>query len=159
MVLVFLALGANVGDRHRNIEQAVELLGSQIHRIKRAPLYASQAVGYTDQPDFFNTVVSGETSLSPHELLRFVKDVEREVGRLFRFRWGPREIDVDIIFYGGETVETRDLTIPHRRFRERDFVLRPLCDLDAKRVDPVSGLTCAELLQQLPESALSIKSS
>jgi 2-amino-4-hydroxy-6-hydroxymethyldihydropteridine diphosphokinase len=153
---VFLALGSNVGDSGANMRKSIELLGEKVTNITEAPVYSSKAVGYTDQPDFLNTAVRGETALSPFDLLGFVKDIEQEVGRVHRFRWGPREIDIDVIFYDDQKLETPDLTIPHPRFAERDFVLRPICDIDSSWKDPVSGKTCKELLAALPTSELSI---
>jgi 2-amino-4-hydroxy-6-hydroxymethyldihydropteridine diphosphokinase len=156
MTTVYLALGSNVGDSEANIGKAVELLAENISDIRLAPLYKTKPVGYTDQPDFVNTALSGQTGLSADELLKFVKSVEKEVGRIQRFRWGPREIDIDIIFYGKTVLETQQFTLPHPRFRERDFVLRPLCDLDPDFTDPVSGKTVAELLSALDPSGGSV---
>jgi 2-amino-4-hydroxy-6-hydroxymethyldihydropteridine diphosphokinase len=132
------------------------LLGEKVHFLVRASLYQSRAVGYTDQPDFLNTVVKGETQLTPEELLIFVKQIEQQLGRVERFRWGPREIDVDIIFYGDKLINQPDLTIPHPRFRNRDFVLQPLCELGAAIVDPATGLTCRQLLERLPSKQRSL---
>ena len=156
MAVVFLALGSNVGDSVAYIDQAILLLSEHVTSISGAPLYSSKAVGYTDQPNFINTVIKGSTKLSPQSLLRFVKKVERQVGRIYRFRWGPREIDIDIIFYGNQIVDKPSLTLPHARFRERDFVLRPLCDLAPTYVDPVTKQTVQELLHRLPATALAI---
>jgi 2-amino-4-hydroxy-6-hydroxymethyldihydropteridine diphosphokinase len=156
MTTVYLALGSNVGDSARYIMKAQDLLGPVLHDIQRAPLYVSKAVGFTDQADFLNTAVSGQTELSPHALLKVIDDVEQQVGRVKRFRWGPREIDIDIIFYGNQVLETGSLTIPHPSFQERDFVLRPLVDLDSKIVDPVSRKTVKQLLDSLDASQLSI---
>jgi 2-amino-4-hydroxy-6-hydroxymethyldihydropteridine diphosphokinase len=150
MTTVYLALGANVGDTAANIEQAVSLLAEKIAGIEQAPVYASKAVGYTDQPDFLNTALRGQTELPPLELLKFIKEVEQRVGRVERFRWGPREIDIDIIFYGDQVFEDDGLAIPHPSFRERDFVLKPLCDLEPDLIDPVSRLTVRKLLAGLP---------
>ncbi len=150
METVYLALGSNVGDSRHFINQSIELMGESLSQIKCAPIYRSKAVGYTDQPDFLNTVVCGQTKLSPQELLRFIKDVEQRVGRVARFRWGPREIDIDIIFYGDKIIEEKDLIIPHPRFAERDFVLRPLGDLAPKKIDPVTKKPANMLLAQLP---------
>jgi 2-amino-4-hydroxy-6-hydroxymethyldihydropteridine diphosphokinase len=127
-------------------------LGESIQAIKQAPVYRSKAAGYSDQPDFLNTAIRGETALSPEELFEFIKQVEQRVGRQERFRWGPREIDIDIIFYGDQTIATKELTIPHPRFAERDFVLQPIADLRPGLVDPLSGKTVQELLKALPES-------
>lgn len=156
MPTICLALGSNVGDSSRHIAQAVELLQRQVAHLRQAPIYTSKAVGYTDQPDFLNTAVTGETKLSPDELLDFVKDIERQVGRIWRFRWGPREIDIDVIFYDDLVRVTKRLTIPHPRFAERDFVLRPLCDLNPHYVDPKSGQTVKFLLDSLSLTDLSI---
>ncbi len=153
--MVYLALGSNVGDSHAHIKEAIELLaGGVIEDIKRAPLYTSKAVGYTDQPDFLNTAISGRTELQPLELLRAIKQIERRVGRIQRFRWGPREIDIDIIFYGDTLLDTPDLVIPHPRFAERGFVVQPLVDLEPTLADPQSGQTVAELLARLPPESL-----
>lgn len=163
MAKVYLALGSNVGDSRGYIEKAIGLLGdpgstsgATLQDIQRAPIYRSKAVGYTDQADFLNTAVSGQTSLSPEELLAFIKKTEQQIGRVERFRWGPREIDIDIIFYDDRILETADLTLPHPAFRQRDFVLRPLQDLDPQLSDPVSSRTVSELLGQLPADATSI---
>jgi 2-amino-4-hydroxy-6-hydroxymethyldihydropteridine diphosphokinase len=157
MPTVYLALGSNVGDSGAYIDRTVELLGSgsaggdgTLKHVRRAPLYRSKAAGYTDQPDFLNTAVSGETGLTPEDLLAFIKKTEQRLGRQRRFRWGPREIDIDIIFYGDLVQKSKALTLPHPLFRERDFVLRPLADLDPDLKDPVTGQTVAELLADIP---------
>ncbi len=146
MATVYLALGSNVGDSRQHIKQAAELLAAVLDGMEQAPVYASKATGYADQPDFLNTAVSGETSLEPAALLDRIKAVERQVGRTPTFRHGPREIDIDIIMYGDTILETDKLAIPHPDFRERDFVLRPLADLNPGLVDPVSGQTVSRLL-------------
>jgi len=150
MATVFLALGSNVGNSRQLIKKAVKLLESSVRDIQQAPMYTSKAFGVTDQPDFFNTVIRGETNLAPLELLEFVKNVEAKVGRIKRFRWGPREIDIDIIFYDDLILTDPMLTIPHTGMQERDFVLRPLCDIDPTYTDPASGKTVQELLAALP---------
>ncbi len=156
MTTVYLALGSNVGDSAHYVEEAIKQLASVLQNVQRAPLYTSKAVGYTDQPDFLNTAVSGQTDLSPQELLAELKQIERSVGRVATFRWGPREIDIDIIFYGDQVVETEELTIPHFSFRERDFVLRPLCDLNPGLIDPVSSQSVQQLLSLVDSQQKSI---
>lgn len=146
MALVYLSLGSNIGDSREYIKSAINMLGASVHDIKQAPVYRTKAVGYTKQPDFLNTAIRGSTDLSPEELLKFVKDVEKEVGRVWSFRFGPRQIDVDIIFYDDLVMKTRDLTIPHAALIGRDFVLKPLCDLDPDLKDPSTGQTVSELL-------------
>ncbi len=151
MTKIFLALGSNVGDSEGNIARAIEMLKDQVVILQVAPLCKSKAVGYTEQADFINTALVGTTSLDPQELLSFVKKVEQAVGRVHRFRCGPREIDIDIIFYGDSRYRSENLTIPHPRFAERSFVLLPLVNLDSGMKDPRTGKTVAELVTQLSE--------
>ncbi len=149
MPVVYLALGSNVGDSRGYIEQAIELLSDKVQGIQTAPIYKSKAIGHTGQPNFLNTAIRGQTNLIPGDLLEFVNEVEQKVGRVERFRWGPREIDIDIILYGDFRQETKKLTLPHPHFRERDFVLKPLRDLDGNLIDPISGQTVLQLLDKL----------
>jgi len=147
MTEVYLSLGSNVGDSRAHFAKAIELLGEHLQDLKQSPVYTSKAVHYTDQPDFLNMVVSGQTELSPEELLETIQHIEQQVGREKSFEWGPREIDLDIIFYGDQVIETERLTIPHFRFRNRGFVLQPLNDLNPMFGDPVTGQTVNELLE------------
>jgi 2-amino-4-hydroxy-6-hydroxymethyldihydropteridine diphosphokinase len=156
MTLVYLAVGSNIGDSAGHIKQAIGLLREVLGDLRQAPVYVSKAVGYTDQPDFLNTAVSGGTDLEPEALLDRLMSIEQQVGRRATFHWGPREIDIDIIFYGDQVVETGKLTIPHLGFRDRDFVLQPLSDLDSRLTDPVSGQTIQQLLNKIDPSNRSI---
>lgn len=156
MTEVYLALGANIGDARQNIAQAIKLLAESVHDIKQAPIYTSRAVGPIKQADFLNTALRAQTNLKPVALLAFVKEVEQQVGRVKRERWGPREIDIDIIFYGDVLVEAEGLTIPHPSFRNRDFVLQPLIDLNPTLVDPVSHKTIQQLLDKFPPTQKSL---
>ena len=146
---VFLALGSNIGDREKNINEALRLLKEKIKDLKVGNIYISKAVGYENQPDFYNTVVSGYTNLSPEELFYFVKGIEKQIGRIYRFHWGPREIDIDILFYGNQIIKRDFLEIPHPRLHERDFVLKPMLDIDADFVHPVLKKTVKELFEEL----------
>lgn len=156
MKKIFLALGSNVGNKNKNIKEAIKLLSRNIQKIKVAPIYKSKAMYYEDQDVFLNTVISGNTSLSPKALLKFIKTIEVQVGRTKRFKWGPREIDIDIIFYGNTICNEKDLQIPHPLLQERDFVLQPLYYLDSKFIHPVMKKTVKELLNNLPSSQRSI---
>ncbi|WP_457625171.1 2-amino-4-hydroxy-6-hydroxymethyldihydropteridine diphosphokinase [Persephonella sp.] len=149
MEKVFIALGSNVGDRERFIRKAVKELSAFIKDIKTAPIYVSKAVGFENQPDFYNTVVAGYTDVEPYELFKMVKDIEKNLGRKKRFRWGPREIDIDILFYGNLIIDTEELIIPHPRLHERDFVLKPLSDISPDHIHPVLKKTVKELLLNL----------
>lgn len=156
MAVVYIALGSNVGVGNQQFDTAISLLEKKLTNIVETHRYSSKAVGVTDQPDFLNSVIQAETDLNPHDLLALTQATEQSVGRVHRFRWGPREIDIDIIFYDKEIIDTPNLTIPHPRFAERDFVLKPLCDLNPGVIDPDSHKTVAELYSQLSAENLSI---
>ncbi len=132
---VLLSIGSNMGDREANLAFAEERLEScpQINDLKKASIYETEPVGYTDQADFLNTCVSFKTTLSPDELLDLTSGIENDCKRVRTIRWGPRTLDIDIIFYGDEKIDTPRLTIPHPRWQERAFVIVPakeLKDLD-----------------------------
>lgn len=127
---VVIALGSNVGDRITNFNEALRLMkksGIQISR--HGCLYESKPAYVTDQPLFLNSAVRGITKLGPVELLKVLKQIEKQLGRTDGIRYGPRPIDLDILFYGSHKVESETLTIPHERIWERPFVLAPLIDL------------------------------
>lgn len=151
MHTVFLALGSNVGNKKQNIKQAVTLLKKHVHKIKSAKLYETQPMYYEDQDLFINTVIQGQTLLSPKELLAFVKHAERELGRQKRFQNGPREIDIDILFYDQLIYESVELIIPHPKISERAFVLEPFADLDPDFVHPQLKKTIKQMLSALQQ--------
>lgn len=156
MATIYLALGANTGQTKKQLDRAVELLTQKVNNIVESKRYRSNAVGYTAQAAFTNSVVTGTTTLRAAELLDFVKGIEQIVGRVERFRWGPREIDIDILFYDSLIVSEPKLTIPHPRFMERDFVLAPMCDLSPDFVDPLSGKTISDIYAELDGAKRSI---
>lgn len=158
MATVYLALGSNVGIGDKQLDAAIKQLREHVSDIVEAPRYHSKAVGFVDQPDFLNTVLMVTTDLSPQELLAFTQAIEQRVGRIRRFRWGPREIDIDIIFYNYQVIDEPALTIPHPRFAEREFVLKPLNDINSEFVDPISHKSIQELYKTLPEESRSVKS-
>jgi 2-amino-4-hydroxy-6-hydroxymethyldihydropteridine diphosphokinase len=131
---VYLGLGANLGPRKTNIRKALKLLREKVEIVKVSSLYQTAPVGYTDQPDFINAAAEIRTVFSPRQLLRLLKQVEKNIGRVKTFRNGPRHIDIDILLYEGESVITKKLTIPHPQINNRDFVLRPLREI-APRLD------------------------
>jgi 2-amino-4-hydroxy-6-hydroxymethyldihydropteridine diphosphokinase len=143
---VYLALGSNLGDRRHNLEAAIAALPPAVRVLERSPLYETAPWGETDQPDFLNMVLKGETRLAPAALLARLKRIETDLGRLPTIRYGPRLIDLDILFYDSLVLSTPELTIPHPRLHERAFVLVPLADLAANLVHPVLGKPIRDLL-------------
>jgi len=142
---VVLSLGSNIGDRRKTIIKTISKLREKIHIEKVSSLYETEPWGYRKQNKFFNVVVSGETGLNPRNLLFFIKKVEKEMGRRERFRWGPREIDVDIIFYEDVILKEEDLKIPHKEYRDRNFVIVPLLEVEGEFIDPERGKKVCEL--------------
>ena len=130
MTLAYLALGSNLGDRRRHLADALRLLEERGARVLRASsIRETEPFGVTDQPDFLNQELEVEWSGSARQLLETAKAVERAVGRTPTYRWGPREIDVDILLFGEQSVEQPDLKIPHPGLGEREFVRGPLAEL------------------------------
>lgn len=137
MTLAYLGLGSNLGDRERHLAEARRLLpqfGATV--LRQSGIHETEPFGVTNQPRFLNQVVEVEWSQGPRELLEAVKAVESEVGRTPTYRWGPREIDVDILLFGRERVDESDLVIPHPGLFEREFVLRPLAELRPDLLGP-----------------------
>ncbi|MBK1879237.1 2-amino-4-hydroxy-6-hydroxymethyldihydropteridine diphosphokinase [Pelagicoccus mobilis] len=131
MIEAFIGLGSNIGCKSGNIRRAANRLlqFDGIQSLELSPFYRTDPVGNVDQDWFVNAVARVQTSLSARELLELCLEVEREQGRVRKERWGPRIIDLDVLFYGTEIVREDDLEIPHPRVRERAFVVVPLLDL------------------------------
>ena len=152
-VIVYLGLGSNLGDREANLRRALELLSASVKVLKISPTYDTAPVGNTDQPRFLNLVCKAKTSLSPPNLLRFVKNIEKKMGRVNGLPNSPRPIDIDILFYDDLVLETPVLVIPHPRLTERTFVLAPLADIAPDLKHPVSGKTVRQMLRGLKRMA------
>jgi GTP cyclohydrolase-4 len=151
---VFLGLGSNLGDRQSNILQALQRLREKIAIESISSCYETEPVGYLDQPRFLNIVCSGTTSLSPRELFQFIKGIEKKMGRRPTVRYGPRPIDIDILFYDDLVLDEPELVIPHPRLAERAFVLAPLAEIAPDKVHPVLNLTSKELLQRVGDAGV-----
>ena len=144
--IIYLALGTNLGDRPANLRAAIETLPPEIKVIAESKVYETPPWGYEDQPAFLNMAVKCETALEPESLLKRLKQLEVRLGREQSFRWGPRLIDIDILFYDDLILESESLIIPHPRLQERAFVLVPLADIAPDFVHPVLKETIKELL-------------
>lgn len=146
---VYLALGSNLGDRAVYLQQALKALATFASVDATSFLYETPAAYVTDQPPFLNAACRVATTLSPYELLNAIEELMYNMGRRRSVRYGPRIIDVDILFFDDLVLDRADLTIPHALLPERDFVLEPLCDIAPDLRHPQIGLTMQELWQAL----------
>ena len=147
---VAVALGANLGDRQRQLQQAVEALRRVLDDASVSSFHDAAPVGVTlPHPNYLNAAMTGLTRLSPRALLTQLLDIERALGRTRPHINAPRTIDLDLILYGDRIVDEPALTLPHPRFRDRQFVLAPLAEIAPAMVDPLTGLTVELLLRRL----------
>jgi 2-amino-4-hydroxy-6-hydroxymethyldihydropteridine diphosphokinase len=146
MSIVYLSLGTNVGQRHQNLERAIAGLGEVMVVTAVSPIYQTPPWGLTDQPDFLNLCLAATTSLTPLDLLHFTQQLEKDLGRVKTARWGPRLIDIDILFYDNRILHSDKLVIPHPEIAQRAFVLIPLADIAPDLVHPQTGQTVAEMI-------------
>ena len=154
---VHLGLGSNLGDRRRNIERAVELLGERMQVECVSRFYETPPMYEERQPPFLNAVCRCASPPAPRDLLRFIQEIEANLGRVPGPKNSPRPLDIDILLYGSLTLDEPDLAIPHPGIAERPFVLIPLAEIDPDAVHPVTGKTTAEMLAELapePEAAV-----
>jgi 2-amino-4-hydroxy-6-hydroxymethyldihydropteridine diphosphokinase len=154
-----LGLGANVGDRERNLRLALRLLGEPCEIVAVSSLYATPALvleGEPPGPDYLNAACAVETSMSVEELLRFVKEIEHRIGRRPAGRWAARPIDIDIELYGDAVIETEELHVPHPLMLERAFVMAPLAEIAPDVVHPFARQAIAELAGQCDAAGISV---
>ncbi len=154
MATVFLSLGTNLGDRLAHLHAALHSLPPDVQILKQSPVYETLPWGVEDQAPFLNMVIEGTTELEPAALLARLKQLETDLGRRPSFRWGPRAIDMDILFYDDLVLDTPELTIPHPRLQERAFVLVPLSDLAPDWKHPVLGRTVRQMLAGVESSGI-----
>lgn len=153
---IYFGLGSNLGNRLQNLREAVRMLESFGHVVKASNVYATAPWGGVPQPEYLNACVKieieSEKRFDPHEILRRVKDFERELGRVESVRWGARKIDIDILIIDSVKIKSPELTVPHMRIPERMFVLVPLGEiLPQEWTHPENGLTIREMISRLDD--------
>lgn len=150
---VYIALGGNIGSSELVFEQAIEMISNlpAVYELKRSKQYSSKPFGGVEQADFLNMAIKIETNLHPQMLLAELQKIELELGRIREVHWGPRTLDLDIILYGDKLVSSNNLLIPHRFMNKRDFVLKPLLDLNEYLVDPRTNQPLIDIYEQLED--------
>lgn len=149
--IVFIGIGSNEGNRLVNIKNAIILISKlnecKIERV--SSVYETLAFGKTDQQNFFNAVIKIKTELAVDDLFISLKEIEKKIGRIQREKWGPREIDLDILFYNDLIFSNEIITLPHKGLIYRDFVLVPLIEIEPELVHPVFKRKISEFIDEL----------
>ena len=146
---VYLSLGSNQGERLLWLEQAMHMLEDQAGKIiTRSPVYVSKAWGLEAQPDFLNMALLLDTAKDPRQLLHIIRTIEEALGRQRHIKWGPRTLDIDILFFNDDVIASPELTVPHPFIQDRAFVLTPMADIAPGFIHPVLHKTIAALLTE-----------
>lgn len=154
-MLAGLSLGSNLGDRLGTIRKASLMLKEKnIYIVASSEVFETDPCGAKDQPSFLNACLLVETEESPRDLMLKLQSIESELGRISRFHWGPREIDIDIIFMDGLTMNEDDLIIPHPEMHKRAFVLVPLNQVAPEWIHPLLGKSVREMELEIPKSGI-----
>lgn len=152
---IFLLLGSNQGNPADRLADAAERIGQNAGRIlTRSSLYRTEAWGMQDQPEFYNQVLKVQSSWNPQRLLEKLLAIEESMGRVRVQKWGPRIIDIDLLFYHQRVIDTPDLQVPHPGIPQRKFTLLPLSEIAPDFVHPVSGKSIATLLKECRDPLL-----
>ncbi|MFV3010885.1 2-amino-4-hydroxy-6-hydroxymethyldihydropteridine diphosphokinase [Clostridium botulinum] len=150
MHTAYVAFGSNMGEKENYIKRALEKIEERgMKIIKVSSIYETEPYGVLDQDSFLNGVVKIETNLTPEDLIEELLNIEKQLDRVRERRWGPRTIDLDIIFYDDLIINEKDLVIPHKDMENREFVLKPLCDIDENFIHPVLKKSVRELYDRL----------
>ncbi len=152
---IFLLLGTNLGNKAQNLQDAIEKIEMQAGRVIRASsVYKTAAWGKTDQPEFYNQVISLRTTLTPEELLTTALSIEHAMQRKREEKWGPRKIDIDLLFYNQAIISQHKLTLPHPGIPFRRFALEPMCEIAGAFVHPVLNKRISVLLEECNDPLL-----
>lgn len=153
---IYLSIGSNLGDRLTNLRTAISSLSPKVQPVVQSSVYETEPWGYSDQPAFLNQVIKASTMLDPIDVVVLFKDIEVSMGRQETFRFGPRLIDLDILYYDELVLHTPKLTIPHPRITERAFVLIPLAEIAPDLVHPGLGKSIQQLKSAVDASSLKL---
>ena len=150
MSRVYISYGSNMGDRYANIDTALNFIkNSGLNIKKNSKLYKTEPYGYRDQAEFINGAAEIETDLDCRSVLSKLLDIENKMGRIRKFKWGPRVIDLDIIFFNDQIINEKDLVVPHPDMQNRFFVLKPLNEIAPDVIHPVLKISVSEMLKNL----------
>lgn len=145
----YLSLGSNLENRKVNLETAIGEIEKIGNIIKKSSIYETEPVDYKNQPNFLNSALLLETELSPEELIIKLQEIEHKMGRVKEIDKGPRNIDLDIIFYNHEIINQQHLQIPHPSYTKRNFVLTPIAEIEPKYVDPITNKSVSTLKETI----------
>ena len=155
MMNVYLLLGGNLGDRQAYLKEAIEHIETEVAPVvKASAIYETQSWGKTDSPDYLNQVILIQTELSAPKLLQKLLNIEWVIGRTREEKWGPRIIDIDILFYGDKIIDETDLQVPHPHLHNRRFTLDPLVELAPTLIHPMLGKNILQLKDELTDSLI-----
>ena len=155
MMNVYLLLGGNLGDRQAYLKDAISHIETEVAPVvKASAIYETQSWGKTDSPDYLNQVILIQTELSAQTLLQKLLNIEWVIGRTREEKWGPRIIDIDILFYGDEVIDETDLQVPHPHLHTRRFTLEPLAELAPTLIHPVLLKNILQLKNELTDSLI-----
>lgn len=150
MSKVWIALGSNMGEGRKNLDLAIKMMNERGVLAEKVSTYIeTEPYGYTEQDNFVNAVCIAETKLSPRELLEVLLKIELDMGRVRIIKWGPRIIDLDILFYEDLIIDEEDLKVPHIEIQKRSFVLEPVNEISPDKIHPVFKKTIHQLLLDL----------
>jgi 2-amino-4-hydroxy-6-hydroxymethyldihydropteridine diphosphokinase len=152
---IVISLGSNIGDRHAHLDEACRLLEDQkVNILNKSSIYESEPVGFTGQDEFLNQILLVDTELNPKQLLDMCLHVEQKMGRIRTVKNGPRNIDIDLLFYRDEVMSEDTLLLPHPRVAERRFILMPLVELLPKAFHPVLDVSVQELFDTCEDDGM-----